>query len=200
MRPVIALLIGSILLVLPGLFLVSITGSSIVLLLGLFSLIIAAAGGFASTRAEKGNPFKFLSFFPSILLIILSKGYLANYLKGSAFLSGSEITLLLMFLFLAEIGLILIVSFESSNNLIFRLRTNGYEEESYLGEVSKFTDLTLAFISIAIALSIGTYYFITSIPSLQINPIFALIFFGILYLVVTRYFGTARKRELNDDK
>ena len=80
MRSTVSLLFGVILLILPGLFISSVGGTSLVLIFGVLEIAFALGSIVYAIKPGRKNPLKFLAFLPVILLIVFSKGYAARYI------------------------------------------------------------------------------------------------------------------------
>lgn len=194
MNQAVIFILGAVLTVLPGVFILSFSTSSLVLAMGALEIVLAIAGSYFSTRAGRKNPVKFLSILPVILLIVLSQGYVSKLTHLTDSMSHASTNLLVVALFLWEFGICSLLAFESSNSLQEQLSESGYDEVEWRTQTSRMTNFMLGITSVSFVSSYLIYLFIVSVPKLNINPLFALIFFGILYLVVTRFYSSSRKK------
>jgi hypothetical protein len=139
-----------------------------------------------------------VSFLFPVLAIIFSKGYIVNFLHFSAGLPLADINNLLDLLFFAELGLIAMMSYETSNSLKKVASDNGYDEAEWVTEIGKLNNFSFGIGILAFVSSFLFYVFITSVPTLNINPIFALLIFGLLYLGLSRFFSRSRRNANRD--
>lgn len=187
-------IIGTVLTILPGILLLSVSSSSLVLAMGGLEILLALAGSYLSTRTGNKNPVKFLSVLPVIFLIALSQGYVTKLTHLTDSMSRASTNLLVVTLFLWEFGICSLLAYESSGNLQKQLSESGYDEVEWRNQTGRMTDFMLGITSVSFVSSYLIYLLIVATPKLNINPLFALIFFGILYLVVTRFYSSSRKK------
>ena len=128
MRSVVLIAIGALLLLLPGLFLLTVPGSTLSLALGILSVLTVLGSLFFARIPGRKNPLKFVSFVFPVLAILFSKGYIVKYLHFSAGLPSGDIGNVLDLLFFAELGLIAVMSYETANSLKKVAKENGYDE------------------------------------------------------------------------
>jgi hypothetical protein len=193
MRSVILIAIGTILLLLPGLFLLTVPGSTISLAFGVLSIASVLGSIYLTSIPGRKNPLKFVSFVFPILAIVFSKGYIVKYLHFSAGLATGDISNILDLLFFAELGLIALMSYETSSSLKKVAKEYGYDEDEWVTEIGRLNNFSFGIGTLACGSSFLLYLFITSVPTLNINPIFALLIFGLLYLGLSRFFSRSRR-------
>ena len=193
MRSVVLLVMGTLLLLLPGLFLLTVSGSTLSLAFGVISMLCVLASVYFARIPGRKNPLKFVSFLFPIVAIMFSKGYIVKYLHFTAGLPLGDIDSLLDLLFFAEIGLIAVMSYETANSLRKVAKENGYDEKEWVSEIGKLNNFSFGIGIIASGSAFLFYLFITSVPTLKINPLFALLIFGLLYLGLSRFFSRSRR-------
>jgi|GEM_PF-5402362 hypothetical protein len=198
MRSVVLIAIGTFLLLLPGLFLITAPGSTLSLAFGILAIVTVLVSIYFVRIPGRKNPLKFVSFLFPVLAIIFSKGYIVNFLHFSAGLPLADINNLLDLLFFAELGLIAMMSYETSNSLKKVASDNGYDEAEWVTEIGKLNNFSFGIGILAFVSSFLFYVFITSVPTLNINPIFALLIFGLLYLGLSRFFSRSRRNANRD--
>ncbi|MCL4452407.1 MAG: hypothetical protein M1327_07290 [Candidatus Thermoplasmatota archaeon] len=187
------LVIGTLLLLLPGLFLLTVSGSTLSIAFGVISILCVFGSIYFARIPGRKNPLKFVSFLFPIVAIMFSKGYIVKYLHFTAGLPLGDIGNLLDLLFFAEIGLIAVMSYETANSLRKVATENGYDEKEWASEIGKLNNFSFGIGIIASGSAFLFYLFITSVPTLNINPLFALLIFGLLYLGLSRFFSRTRR-------
>lgn len=198
MRSVVLIAIGALLLLLPGLFLLTVPGSTLSLAFGILSVLTVLGSLYFARIPGRKNPLKFVSFIFPVLAILFSKGYIVKYLHFSAGLPSGDIGNVLDLLFFAELGLIAVMSYETANSLKKVAKENGYDEAEWVTEIGKLNNFSFGTGMLACGSAFLFYLFITSVPTLNINPIFALLIFGLIYLGLSRFFSRSR-RSVNRD-
>ena len=193
MRSIVLLVMGTLLLLLPGLFLLTVSGSTLSLAFGVISILCVLASVYFARTPGRKNPLKFVNFLFPIVAIMFSKGYIVKYLHFTAGLPLGDIGSLLDLLFFAEIGLIAVMSYETANSLRKVAKENGYDEKEWVSEIGKLNNFSFGIGIIASGSAFLFYLFITSVPTLKINPLFALLIFGLLYLGLSRFFSRSRR-------
>ncbi len=193
MRSTVSLLFGVIFLILPGVFIASVGGTSLVLIFGVLEIAFALGSIVYAIKPGRKNPLKFLAFLPVILLIVFSKGYAARYIPIAIGMPPADLSFLIDTVFLAEFGLIGMMSFETANSLTEVLKRDGYDEDEWRREIGRLNNFSLGIGLGAVVFSYLIYLFITSVPVLKINPLFALLIFGVIYFAITRFFSRSRK-------
>ncbi len=194
MNRAVLLSLGSILILLPGFVLLSTQSGSIVLAMGAAELLLGFAGIYLATRPGIRNPAKFVSILPAVFVIILSQGYVSRLSSLATGLSSPTVNLLTVTVYMWEFGICSLLAFESANNLTSMLGESGYDEAEYIEQTNHMTNFMLLIAAISLVSSYLLYLFIVSVPRLNINPLFALIFFGVLYLAITRLYSFSRRK------
>lgn len=186
-------LTGLVFTVFPGIAILAFSSSNFSLVMGSLEVLLALGGSYLSTRPGKKNPIKFLSLVPAALLIIFSRGYVSNYAALATGMASSSVNLLTLTLFLWELGICALLAYESSNGLQKVLSESGYDEAEWRSQTGRMTNFMFSIAALTFFSSYLLYLFIISVPRLKINPLFALVFFGIVYLLVTRFYSRSRR-------
>ncbi len=194
MRSVVLLVFAFIFLLLPGLFMLTISGSTFSIALGAASVLCVLGSVYFASRPGRKNPLKFISFLFPIFAIILSKGYVVKYLHFTVGIAAADLGNLFDLLFIAQLGLIAMMSYETSNAIRKVATENGYDELELTAETGKLNNFSFGIGLLGLGGAFLIYLFITSVPTLQINPIFALLLFGLVYLGLSRFLARSRRR------
>lgn len=187
--------LSSVLILMPGFVLLSTQTGTLVLAMAIMELLLSIGGIYLATRPGRRNPVKFTSILPVVILMILSEGYISKIAHLSGGISQSSTNILTISLFMWEFGICGLLAYESSNNLNEILHTSGYEESEFMFQTNRMTSFMLSIATLSVVSSYLIYLFIVSVPKLNINPLFALVFFGVLYLVITRFYSISRSRD-----
>lgn len=190
------LLIGAALLcAAPGIVMSLLRANSVIQLLGLATIILAALIIPFGILTQGGvTKFAWLVLGFVLFVLVIGSGYIpvaASYTLGFTTDLVSTVALCVV---LVEVGIVISMMFGNYKVYSKDLKKAGYDEEEFEFELYSFNRFMFLLILASIGASVGAYFLFAFLPRVGIDTLSALVISAIIYFVIARYVLSQRVR------
>ncbi|MHB1492442.1 MAG: hypothetical protein ACYCSG_04815 [Thermoplasmataceae archaeon] len=154
----------------------------------LFVLGIVNMSSFSSKERspEPRNKLKFIAVLLPIIMIIFSRGYLAQHFTGFYSYNTADTIFIAVLFPIAELSVVILSNYESAIYFGKRSERVGYDMEDVDQELGRFSRVILMITLLSVVLGYMSFLAVLTLPTFDIGLIPALIIFFAVIIILMR--------------
>ncbi len=177
----------------PGLAMLLLGPSSLIQILGIVIIVLAAFMVPFGLLATGGiAKFAWIVFGFILFVLILASGYIPLAGGFSLGFDSSLIEIVSLCVVIVEIGIIFSTMFGNYKVYSNELKKAGYDEEEFHSELHTFDKFLVLLAAASAGISFGIYFLFSILPAIGIDALTGLVITAIVYFVIARYLLTRK--------